>query len=243
LQKELDGKTEPDKDKCETARKEAEDAQKEYQNLDGGRKKEIERLGEKYGRLTNEDGGLEESLQKTEEDCLFAKSLRGDSGTGLQRYVLGIMFSSVVRAANHMLEKVHGGRYSLRTNTGEKEKGKRKEGLDILVHDIYSEENEGRPAGSLSGGEKFLVSLALAIGMSSVAQKSGIRIEALFIDEGFGTLDDDSVEDAMDILNSVQKANGLVGIISHVELLMKNIPCKLKVKKTDKGSAIEKTIG
>ncbi|MBP5273626.1 MAG: SMC family ATPase, partial [Abditibacteriota bacterium] len=106
LQKELDGKTEPDKDKCETAIKEAEKAQKEYNTQAGTLSGEIKRLGEKYGRLTNEDGGLEESLQKAEEDCLFAKSLRGDSGTGLQRYVLGIMFSSVVRAANHMLEKV-----------------------------------------------------------------------------------------------------------------------------------------
>ena len=77
-----------------------------------------------------------------------------------------------------------------------------------------------------SGGEKFLASLALSIGMSTIAQKSGIRIEALFIDEGFGSLDEDSITDAMQILGSIQQANGLVGIISHVQLLQERIPDK-----------------
>ena len=90
----------------------------------------------------------------------------------------------------------------------------------------------------LSGGEKFLVSLALSIGMSTVAQKSGVQIEALFIDEGFGTLDDSSIHDAMDVLDSVRKGTGTIGIISHVQLLEANIPTHLNVIKKETGSLI-----
>ena len=77
--------------------------------------------------------------------------------------------------------------------------------------------------------------------MSTIAQKSGIRIEALFIDEGFGSLDEDSITDAMQILGSIQQANGLVGIISQVQLLQERIPAKLE--ETEKGSHIIQTIG
>ena len=91
----------------------------------------------------------------------------------------------------------------------------------------------------LSGGEKFLVSLALSIGMSTVAQKTGVRIEALFIDEGFGTLDDDSIADAMMVLESVRESSGMIGIISHVQLLESVITSHIEVVKSDKGSYIK----
>ena len=91
----------------------------------------------------------------------------------------------------------------------------------------------------LSGGEKFLVSLALSIGMSTVAQKSGVQIEALFIDEGFGTLDDSSIDDAMDILEGVRKGNGTIGIISHIPLLESAITTKLEVVSSEEGSQIK----
>ena len=90
----------------------------------------------------------------------------------------------------------------------------------------------------LSGGEKFLVSLALSIGMSTVAQKTGVQIEALFIDEGFGTLDDKSIHDAMEILEKVRRTSGMIGIISHVQLLEATIPVHLEVVKEDNGSRI-----
>ena len=91
----------------------------------------------------------------------------------------------------------------------------------------------------LSGGEKFLVSLSLSIGLSTVAQKSGVQIEALFIDEGFGTLDDSSIQDAMDVLESVRRFSGVIGIISHVQLLESNIPTHLEVIKSSSGSTIK----
>ncbi|MBR3306212.1 MAG: SMC family ATPase [Lachnospiraceae bacterium] len=242
LKKELEGKEEPDKEKCQKSLDEAQEAQKEYSGKKAVLSKEIERLENKVKLLKQEGEGFEERIREAEEDFTFAKKLRGDSGTGLQRYVLGIMFSSVVTAANKMLELVHGGRYRL-YRSDDKAQGSNKRGLELKVFDKNSDEHDGRFVSTLSGGEKFLTSLALSIGMSTVAQKSGIKIEALFIDEGFGSLDDESIGDAMSVLNSIQEANGLVGIISHVQILQDQIASKLRVEQDAHGSHIVQTVG
>lgn len=203
---------------------------------------EILRLKSKVEKLSKEGDGIEAAVIEADEDFIFAKKLRGDSGTGLQRYVLGIMFSSVIHAANKMLELVHDGRYRL-FRSDDKVQGSNKRGLALKVYDRFSNDSDGRLVNTLSGGEKFLASLALSIGMSTIAQKSGIKIEALFIDEGFGSLDENSIVDAMNVLNSIQAANGLVGIISHVQILQDRIPTKLIVDKSEQGSHIRKSIG
>ena len=242
LIKELDGRSEPDEEKCNRIVNEVNGIRTEYTEKKAILENNIERLENKYKNLISEGEGIEEKIHQTENDYVFAKKLRGDTGTGIQRYVLGVMFSSVVVAANKMLEHVHGGRYRL-YRTDDKAQGSNKRGLELKVYDKHSEDGNGRFVSTLSGGEKFLASLALSIGMSTVAQKSGIKINALFIDEGFGSLDEDSISDAMNILNSIQEANGLVGIISHVQLLQERIPTKLKVIEVEKGSHIVKTIG
>lgn len=242
LMGELRDQKEPDEELCREKLKEVSAAKDAYTETRGVLCSEVGRLRNKKKLLEAEGEGMEERIREAEEDFAFAKKVRGDSGTGLQRYVLGIMFSSVVAAANQMLELVHGGRYRL-YRSDEKAQGTNKRGLELKVFDKNSEDHEGRFVSTLSGGEKFLASLALSIGMSTVAQKTGIRIEALFIDEGFGSLDEDSVGDAMNILNSIQEANGLVGIISHVQLLQDRIPTKLRVEETDQGSHIVQTIG
>ena len=93
----------------------------------------------------------------------------------------------------------------------------------------------------LSGGESFKASLSLALGLSDTVSSNlgGIQMDALFVDEGFGTLDRKSIENAMDILVNLSGANKLVGIISHREELMENIPQQIRVKKTKNGSEIE----
>lgn len=239
---ELADKQEPDEAQCRLRLQELTDKKTEYAKNKAVLDARIARLQEKAAYLEAEGEGIEAQLQEAEEDFAFAKKLRGDSGTGLQRYVLGIMFSSVVAAANRMLELVHGGRYRL-YRSDEKAQGTNKRGLELKVFDMHSEEHEGRFVSTLSGGEKFLASLALSIGMSTVAQKSGIRIEALFIDEGFGSLDEASIDDAMNILEGIQRANGMVGIISHVQLLQDRIPTKLRVEEAENGSHIVQTIG
>ena len=242
LQEELGRQQEPDEEACKTELARLEKLQETYAKETAVLSETIRRLSQKAEKLAQAGEGLEKKLLEAEQDLAFAKKLRGDAGTGLQRYVLGILFSSVIAAANRMLSMVHGGRYRL-FRSDEKAQGSNKRGLELKVYDKNSEEHEGRFVSTLSGGEKFLASLALSIGMSTIAQKSGIRIEALFIDEGFGSLDEDSITDAMQILGSIQQANGLVGIISHVQLLQERIPTKLRVEETEKGSHIIQTIG
>ena len=241
LLEELGRQQEPDAEACKTELARLEKLQETYAKETAVLSETIRRLSQKADKLAQAGEGLEEKLLEAEQDLAFAKKLRGDAGTGLQRYVLGILFSSVIAAANRMLSMVHGGRYRL-FRSDEKAQGSNKRGLELKVYDKNSEEHEGRFVSTLSGGEKFLASLALSIGMSTIAQKSGIRIEALFIDEGFGSLDEDSITDAMQILGSIQQANGLVGIISHVQLLQERIPTKLRVEETEKGSHIIQTI-
>ena len=235
-QKELADTKEPDASQFEARQQELTEVSEAYITHISQLQTEIDRLTKKYTDLQKKWAHFDAEIQEAEDDLAFARKLRGDTGLGLQRYVLAIMFNQVIGEANRMLEKVHGGRYHL-YRSDEKGAGN-KRGLELKVHDNRSPDTEGRSVAMLSGGEKFLVSLSLSIGMSTVAQKTGVQIEALFIDEGFGTLDDSSIADAMDILESVRKSSGMIGIISHVQLLESNIPIHLAVKKTNAGSTI-----
>lgn len=237
-EKELEGFDAPDEalfaERQSAIREEADRFAREGQRVDG----EIRRLREKHRRLSVKADHYRENLAQAENDMAIARKLRGDTGIGIQRYVLGIMFGQVIGEANVMLSRVHGGRYRL-IRTDDKGAGN-KRGLELKVHDRRSPEQEGRSVGMLSGGEKFLVSLALSIGMSSIAQKSGVSIEALFIDEGFGTLDESSIADAMEVLSCVRRGGSMIGIISHVQLLESTIPSVLEVEKTEAGSHIHR---
>ncbi len=236
--KELEGKTEPDLEKTEAELSEIERFEKEYEGERKSRLSEKDRLVRKYGNLKSENEKYEKEIGPAEDDYSFARALRGDAGIGLERYVLGIMFSQVIASANEMLKSVHGGRYSL-YRTSEGSGSSRQKGLDLMVRDSFSETGAGRSVATLSGGEKFLISLALSIGLSGVARTGGVNIEGLFIDEGFGTLDSESIDDAMEILAKVQKSSGMVGIISHLDILRANIPTQLHVVKGHDTSVIK----
>ena len=177
----------------------------------------------------------EKARVKVDSDLLFARRLRGDSGISLQRYVLGVMMTSVTVEANRLLGNVYRGRYRL-YRTDEISGRRRKGGLELEVYDSHT--NQRRSVTTLSGGEKFLVSLSLAIGLSAVvqAQGGGIRLEAMFVDEGFGSLDRESVSDALEVLQGVRRGSGIVGIISHVEQLTEVIPTRLEISKGKRGS-------
>lgn len=236
--KELKGKTEPDAEAFTRRQAEIDSENERFTKLNAELDSSIERLSIKRSDLSRLEDHYHNEILQAENDLAFAKKLRGDTGIGLQRYVLAITFNQVIGEANQMLSKVHGGRYLL-FRSDDKGSGN-KRGLELKVHDSRSPENEkGRSVSMLSGGEKFLVSLALSIGMSTVAQKSGVQIEALFIDEGFGTLDDSSIDDAMDILEGVRKGNGTIGIISHIPLLESAITTKLEVVSSEEGSQIK----
>lgn len=167
----------------------------------------------------------------------FARAIRGDNSIGIERYVLGVMLSNITQTANQLLLQVHQGRYQLYRSEHASNKT-RKFGLEFSIYDSYT--CTMRSVVSLSGGEKFLVSLALSLALSNSVQarNGGIQFDCMFIDEGFGTLDDHSMVDALSILESMGKQKGKIGIISHVELLKENIVSGVEVHKTRTGSTI-----
>ncbi len=236
-QQALCGLTPPDSSQFDARQREIQAQRDSFAGTEVQLKTDIDRLTQKQTALARKQAHFDRHCQQYTDDLEFAKKLRGDSGIGLQRYVLAILFQQVIGEANRMLGKVHGGRYHL-YRSDDKGKGN-KRGLELKVYDNRRPDTEGRSVSMLSGGEKFLVSLALSIGMSTVAQKGGVQIEALFIDEGFGTLDDSSIHDAMEVLESVRRSSGMIGIISHVQLLESNIPTHLEVVKSGSGSYLQ----
>lgn len=201
-----------------------------YKNAVINYKKTLDNLDELSKELTIKRA-------KYEKINTFATSLNGIRGIGLSRYVLGIMLSAVIHEANILLQNAHGGRYSLRHTLNSSGRN-HKSGLEIEVYDSYTDKT--RWAATLSGGEKFLVALTLSLGLSSVVQlqSGGIKIDAIFVDEGFGTLDPSSVDDALTILRDINVTRSMVGIISHVELLKSNLEAHIEVEKKRNGSVL-----
>ena len=149
--------------------------------------------------------------------------------------MLGAILDEVVYAANLRLQKMSRSRYSLERSdyTGG---GRGKQGLDLAVMDAFT--GQSRPANTLSGGETFLASMALALGLADVIQSyaGGIHMDTMFIDEGFGTLDPDTLELAMETLVQLQSSGRIIGMISHVPELKTRIPAHLEVTRGDDGS-------
>ena len=171
----------------------------------------------------------------------IAQLAAGASGEGgrlnFDRYAMGAVFREVLDMANSRMEIMSGGRYELAHKTSADRKNARA-GLDIEVMDNLT--GQLRPAGSLSGGESFFTSLALALGLSDTVQShaGGKRMETLFIDEGFGTLSDDVLDKALAVLAELTEGDRLVGIISHVDRLDESIPQKIRVKNGEGGSTL-----
>lgn len=232
---ELDGQERPDVAGAKTRQKEAEVRKSQLEQqlaVKGYAQRDMEKDRQE---LKKRMADYKKRLEKNVGSMVFATRLRGDSDIGLQRYVLGVMLTSITAAANQLLKTVYSGRYQLQ-RSNESSGGARKKGLELDVVDTSGR----RSVTTLSGGEKFLLSLSLAIGLSAVVQaqgkNGGIRLGAMFIDEGFGSLDRKSVDDALEALQSIRRSAGLVGIISHVDRLAETIPAKIQITKTKEGS-------
>jgi DNA repair protein SbcC/Rad50 len=156
----------------------------------------------------------------------------------LRSYVLAAWLREVAVAANARLRVLTAGRYSFVHTTGKEARG-RSGGLGLDVLDEYS--GKPRPAKTLSGGESFLASLALALGLADVvAGRSGAGLlHTLFIDEGFGSLDAESLDLVMDTLDTLRGEGRVVGVVSHVDELRQRIPSRLRVHRRASGSTIE----
>lgn len=180
-----------------------------------------------------EDLRKEEGLIRGLYDLTSGKKTR----ITLERYVLGTLLDDVANAANLRLLSMSRRRYSLHRMTDESGLGKG--GLSLEVFDSFT--GRSRPANTLSGGETFLASLSLALGLADVVQsrQGGVRLDTMFIDEGFGTLDPDSLNSAMNTLIDLQNTGRMVGIISHVPELEERIDARLRVTPAEKGSKAE----
>lgn len=155
---------------------------------------------------------------------------RNSQGMDFEQYVLRRYLAEVLRVANRRLSVLTDGRYELSMQDQRRDRRKRF-GLELDVFDFYT--GDKRPVGSLSGGESFKASLALALALSDVVRSfaGGIELETLFIDEGFGTLDPASLDSAVEVLVELKQHNRLVGIISHVPELKERIDNRIEVIK------------
>lgn len=155
-----------------------------------------------------------------------------------ERYVLAAFLEDILSAANSRLRKMSSGRYEL-LRTEELERKNKQSGLELKVFDNYT--GKARHVKTLSGGESFKASLSMALGLSDVVQSycGGVRLDTMFIDEGFGTLDPESLDSAIGCLIDLQKSGRLVGIISHVPELKERIDARLEVYSTSSGSTTE----
>ncbi|MBR4089493.1 MAG: SMC family ATPase [Mogibacterium sp.] len=231
------------------ALKEEVSVQQETVNSSRNRKTEIDlRIKTNSDKKTNIENQIEK-LDSARKSNTIIKTLydlvRGQTRNGkitLEQYIQATGFDGIIHAANKRLLPMSDGQFELFRQ--EDSLGKKSNTfLDLEVLDNHT--GHRRPVGNLSGGESFKASLSLALGLSDTVSTNvgGIQMDALFIDEGFGTLDRKSIENAMDILLNLSSTNKLVGIISHREELKENIPQQIKVTKTREGSLIDIDLG
>lgn len=154
----------------------------------------------------------------------------------LEAYVLAARLEQVAAAATARLRRMSSGRYTL-VHSDERSGGRRA-GLGLHVVDSWT--GRERDTATLSGGETFFASLALALGLADVVtdEAGGVRLDTLFIDEGFGSLDDQTLDEVLDVLDSLRERDRSVGIVSHVGDLRRRIPAQLEVVKERHGSAV-----
>ena len=227
---------------------------KEFQS-DKALKQQSERLGKTWQRAQAQAAAVQEQLQQCRKNLdevakesaavqkqyailneldIVANGDRKGGSITFQNYVLHAWLEDIIGAANRRLLSMTGERYEL---VAAAHRGGGQGGLDMDIFD--NDTGVSRPLETLSGGESFLASLSLALGLSDTVQDyaGGIHLDTMLIDEGFGTLDSETLDTAMKALMQLQKHGRLVGIISHVEELQQSIPVRLEVRKLPHGGS------
>jgi exonuclease SbcC len=212
---------------ADRAREEAVHVERDVREV-AGRLDRLGELGARVGELDQKLGVLGKVAQIANGENPLRMSL--------QRFVLAARLEEVAEAASRRLLIMSRGRFRLRHDTAVEDK-RRASGLGLVVEDAWTGVTD-RPVGALSGGESFLASLALALGLSDVvlARSGGLRLDALFVDEGFGSLDEDTLNDAIRALQELRENGRLVGVISHVAELRRQIPARIEVQRGPDGS-------
>jgi DNA repair protein SbcC/Rad50 len=205
-----------------------------------------DQLAELGPRLEAALDALRPQRERASQIRRLADLANGTSGANqykmtLSSFVLAARLEEVAAAASERLLTMTAGRYSLVHSDARK--GNAKAGLSLLACDAWT--GIDRDTATLSGGETFLASLALALGLADVvtAESAGTPMEALFVDEGFGTLDEDTLDEVMNVLDGLRAGGRIVGIVSHVTELRQRIPARVHVRKGRAGSHVEITPG
>lgn len=230
------------------------DREPEQERYDELKTERAERLGalrileSRIERNRSTDSTIEKLLRQSEDignefmeitqlaDTASGK-LTGKPHISFETYVQGLYFDQVIDAANVRLQMMTSGRYVLSRRTDDLARNKQV-GLDLDVLDQYT--GKRRSAVTLSGGESFMASLSLALGLSDVAQRShgGVQLDTMYIDEGFGSLDQEALRGAIDMLTKLSGTGKLIGVISHVDELSASIDRKIEVIRGHDGSKL-----
>ncbi len=203
---------------------------------------ELNSKSERLQKILQILGNMAKQSEQYEKDFAIwsrlSKVANGDNAQRMkfQTYILNAIFQQIIYEANQRLKIMSDERYRLEYKVPKKVAQNKFYGLDFEIYDEFT--GTTRPVETLSGGESFLASLSLALGLADVVQNNagGIKLDTIFIDEGFGTLDGDTLDMTIRALNDLQKDGRLVGIISHVEELKQQIKSKLEIIKYKTGS-------
>jgi DNA repair protein SbcC/Rad50 len=236
LQESLDGKVKADieilKSECDEYRSAYELAQDQARNSEQCLKQAVD-LKVKILDAEKNAADLEKQLNVIAD---LYDVLRGQNSSkvSFERYLQIEYLEQIIIAANERLKHLSNGQFLLERSERQESRGKQS-GLGLDVFDAYT--GQTRDVKTLSGGEKFNASLCLALGMADVIQsfQGGVSIDTMFIDEGFGSLDEESLNKAIDTLVDLQQSGRMIGVISHVQELKNVFPAILEVKKTKEG--------
>lgn len=200
---------------------------------------ELDRLGALATGRARELGPARAEFDRIKRlaDLTSANTTENQYRMELETYVLAARLEQVAAAAGVRLQRMSGGRYTL-VHTDARGGGRAKSGLGLMVVDAWT--GTERDTSTLSGGETFFASLALALGLADVVtdESGGTRLDTLFIDEGFGSLDDQTLDEVLDVLDGLRERDRAVGIVSHVADLRHRIPAQLRVVKGRDGSTV-----
>ncbi|ABS26346.1 AAA family ATPase [Anaeromyxobacter sp. Fw109-5] len=238
LEAELSGASAPDLPALEARRAATAGAAGAARDAVVRLEKDHERLRQLEARLGELEARAAELARELAVAGKVAEIARGHNALNmsLQRFVLAARLEEVAEAASRRLLQMSRGRFRLRHDTAVARRNQAS-GLSLVVEDAWTGVTD-RPVGALSGGESFLASLALALGLSDVVlrRSGGLRLDALFVDEGFGSLDEETLDDAVRTLEDLRKSGRVVGVISHVAELRRRIPARIEIQRKAEGS-------